>query len=59
MAGWMTVALPADALPAVKMAIKLLVGHWYENREAASEVRIEDAPLAFGALIAPLRWVGV
>lgn len=55
----MTAALPADALEAVKMAIKLLVGHWFENREAASEAKIEDAPLAFNALIAPLRWVGL
>jgi hypothetical protein len=55
----MTCEMPEDALPTVQMAIKLLVGHWYQNREAASDTRIEDAPLAFNALIAPLRWVGV
>lgn len=55
----MTTALPEDALDTVKMAIRLLVGHWYENREAVAEANISSVPLAFDALIAPLRWVGI
>lgn len=55
----MTCEMPEDALSTVQMAIKLLVAHWYQNREAASETRIEDAPLAFNALIGALRWVVV
>lgn len=53
----MTCALPDDALDAVCMAIKLLVGHWYQNREAAGEGGTQTAPLAFEALLSPIRWV--
>jgi len=52
-------ALPAEQLPAVQMAVKLLVGHWYENREAATETALSAAPMAVQALIAPLRLVTV
>lgn len=45
---------PADA---VLHAIKLLVGHWYNNREAASAT--PPAAIAFGVdtLLAPYRQV--
>ena len=55
----MTAALPADALPVVQMAIKLLVAHWYENREASSEISLSAVPLAFEAILAPIRWVRI
>jgi uncharacterized phiE125 gp8 family phage protein len=56
----MTSALPAAALPRVAVAIKLLVGHWFENREAvAVGATVADVPLAFAALIAPLRRVAM
>lgn len=55
----MTAAIPEDALPAVVMAIKLLVGHWYENREAASDVSLSAVPLAFDAILAPIRAVRI
>jgi len=55
----MTAAMPEDALDAVRMAIKLLVGHWYEHREAVSEASLSTVPAAFDALVAPLRQVGV
>lgn len=55
----MTAAMPQDALEAVRMAIKLLVGHWYEHREAVAEASLSSVPLAFDALIAPLRRVGI
>jgi hypothetical protein len=45
--------------PALVQAIKLLIGHWFANREAATELRIEGVPLAFHALIGPHRRVMV
>lgn len=45
--------------PALVQAIKLLIGHWFANREAASEMRIEGVPLAFHALTEPHRRVMV
>lgn len=48
-AGYAT--LPA----AIKHAALLLVGHWYEHREAAGEVRIVQLPLAVDALLMPYR----
>jgi len=52
-------SLPTAQLPAVQMAVKLLVGHWYEHREAASEAKLHTMPKAVDALLAPLRWVSV
>lgn len=49
-----TCAMPAHLLPAVQVAIKLLVGHWYATRETVGQ-SMEALPLAFDALIAPLR----
>lgn len=46
---------------AVCHAIKLIVGHWYENREAVvvGQVDVKTLPLAVDALLAPHRRVGV
>lgn len=44
--------------PAMRHAIKLLVGHWYVHREAAGEAR-EELPLGIRALVAPWRRVGM
>lgn len=56
----MTCKLPPDALDAVKMAIKLLVGHWYANREAVVTGTIATTlPLAFDALIRPIQRVSL
>ncbi len=46
----MTAALPDDALGTVVMAIKLLVGHWYANRESVVAGSVTNLPLAFDAL---------
>lgn len=43
----------------LKVAIMLLVGHWYQSREAATSVSINELPFAVNALIAPYRRVGV
>lgn len=36
----------------VKLAMKLLVGHWYENREASGNANLKDIPLG----VHPLLW---
>ncbi len=36
----------------LKQAILFLVGHWYENREAVAERRLEEVPLSVNAIIA-------
>jgi hypothetical protein len=40
--------------PAVH-AIKMLVGHWYANREAIGSVG-QNVPLGVHALLEPLKW---
>lgn len=45
--------------PAIKQAVLLLVGHWYENREASANSNLVALPMAVDALIAPLRRVGL
>lgn len=44
----------------IRLAIRLLVGHFYENREAVSEANLKEVPLAVEALIATERvsWYG-
>ena len=39
----------------LKVAILLLVGHWYQNREAVSATGMASLPFAVEALIAPYR----
>lgn len=46
------------AAQAIKQAMLLLIGHWYVNREIVGDARAE-LPLAFTALVAPFRRVGV
>jgi len=35
----------------IVMAMLLLIGHWYEHREAASELTIKNVPMAVDALL--------
>lgn len=45
---------PADVPSSIKKAIKLLCGHWYENREATiSGTIITDIPIGVQSLIQP------
>ncbi|MBO9194333.1 phage gp6-like head-tail connector protein [Rhizobium sp. 16-449-1b] len=39
----------------VKQAALLMIGHWYEHREAASDTKITDLPMAVDALLYPYR----
>lgn len=54
---------PESALPVtddVRLAMLLLVAHWFKHREAVTEATssgAKDLPLAFGALIDPYRWI--
>jgi hypothetical protein len=50
-----TCAMPAEQLPAVKVIILLLVGHWFANREAVS-AQMAEIPMAVDMLVASLRW---
>lgn len=46
-------AVPDD----IEAAIKLLIGHWYENREEASEASLFEVPLAARSLLQS-NWTG-
>jgi uncharacterized phiE125 gp8 family phage protein len=47
---------PADVPPAIKSALRLMLGHLYENREAVVTGTIAtQLPLAVDALLAPYR----
>jgi hypothetical protein len=50
--------LTADSVPsAIKAAMKLMIGHWYENREsvAMNVAPPQEVPLAVKQLLAPTR----
>jgi uncharacterized phiE125 gp8 family phage protein len=44
-----------DVPQALRQAMLLLIGHWYENREAAQAGALSEAPLAVESLLAPYR----
>lgn len=48
-------AMPAALLPTVRVAVLLLVGHWYSNREAAA-VAMAETPLSVDMLVSQMRW---
>lgn len=50
---------PAKVPDAIKVAIMLLVAHWYNNPEAVAAGGKAELPFAVSALVAPLRRVGV
>lgn len=43
----------------IKMAVLLLIGHWYENRENSSDARVMDIPFGFHALVTPYKFIPV
>lgn len=56
-AGWTTVALVPEP---IKLAVKLLVAHWYANREAFLEGAVaKDVDAALARLLMPLRVWGL
>lgn len=49
-----------DKVPAALVqAIRMLVAHWYANREAVASGSATELPLAVNALIAPYRWISI
>lgn len=50
----------ADVPQGIRHAILMLIAHWYENREATSEMTLRDAPMAVEALLNRHRvgWYG-
>jgi uncharacterized phiE125 gp8 family phage protein len=53
---WTDQGLATSPVPEpIKAAMKLLVGHWYANAEAASEINISESPLAVNYLLWPYR----
>lgn len=54
------VDVSADPLPpALHHAILMLVGHYYENREATSDAGVHVVPLGVARLIAPYRSINL
>lgn len=54
----LTACLPEDALDIVRQAIRMLVGHWYANREAVVTGTTATAlPMAVHDLLDPIRSV--
>lgn len=41
----------------LKHAMKLLIGHWYEHREAVTVGNMKDVPMAYDALITPYKLI--
>lgn len=39
----------------IKLAVLLLVGHWYRNREAFSTTELKEVPKTYNTLIASFR----
>ncbi|CAM0041600.1 head-tail adaptor Ad1 [Vibrio phage K394] len=43
----------------IKMGVLLLIGHFYENRENSSSVKVHDIPFGFHAMIGPYKYIPV
>lgn len=41
----------------VLLALMLLVGHWYENREDSSDISKTSIPFGFSSLLEPYRFI--
>lgn len=53
----LTVEAPADVREIATIAVKMLVAHWYETREAATGGALAPTPLAVDRLLTPVRAV--
>lgn len=43
----------------IEIGALLLIGHFYENRENSSSVRVQDIPFGFHALVGPYKYIPV
>lgn len=51
--------ISGDALPLtpdIKLALMMMVGHWYANREAVSPEQLTPVPFSYRALLEPYRF---
>lgn len=46
-------------IPAVQQAVKLIVGHWFENRSAVSDGPMTEVPMAAAALVRRLSRIHI
>jgi hypothetical protein len=44
---------------AMKLAMNMLLGHWFNNRETSSTLTIKEVPLAFDYLVGPYRLINL
>jgi hypothetical protein len=44
---------------ALKLAMNMLLGHWFNNRETSSTLTIKEVPLAFDYLIGPYKLINL
>lgn len=50
--------MPAHKVAMVRVAMMQLVAHWFDHRDAVSELRLEEMPMGVRALIGSVReWV--
>lgn len=47
--------LRANVPQAIKQAVKMLVAHLYQNREAVTDMQMSELPLAFRSLLMPYK----
>jgi uncharacterized phiE125 gp8 family phage protein len=47
----------SDVPEGIRLAVRLMVGHWYENRAAATEESISELPMAVRSLLMKYRVV--
>lgn len=48
-------AMDTEAGSSIRLALLLVVGHWYLNRESTSTLTIKEVPMSFNALLQPYR----
>lgn len=53
----MTIKAPDDVAEIAGLAVKMLVAHWYANREAVGVGGLQEMPFAVNRLLAPIRWI--
>jgi len=49
----------ADVPAPIQTAIKLMVSHWFHNREAVADGAFAEMPMGVSALVSPYRRIGV
>ncbi|MGL5344882.1 MAG: head-tail connector protein [Plesiomonas sp.] len=43
----------------IKLAMLMLIGHWYSNRESVADYEKSEVPMAFRFLVDPYRWINL